>query len=161
MKLMKKRKGVTLVELMAASLVLVMGIAGMFGLWQYNFLNMQRTHSVGAAGQIARGEIEAAKTQGFWNLPLGVVDSVKKVAVNTDSIKYYDSSGVLLSGGLPVASRYYSSQRFITDSNYASTTGGGYGITMETVRAVRCEVKRVSTGATLVTMGTKLVRGGL
>jgi len=161
MKRRKNQRGLTLIELMAAALVLALGIAGMFGLWQYNFVNMQRTHQVGAAGQIARADIEAAKAQGFWNLPLGVINTTTKTALYTGPIQYYDAAGAPLTGGLPVASRYYSSQRTINDANYATTTSGGYGITLETVRTVRCDVKRVSTNTVVYSMGTKLVRGGL
>lgn len=158
----KKNKGATLIELMVASLVMVVGVVGLFSLWTYSYGVIQGQRVVGVAGQIARGDIEKAKVQGFWNLPKGTIGSTKTTAVWTGPTEYFDVNGVKVQATAPNADTYYSLVRQVVDSNFLPLeTGGTYALTGVSLRSVRTTVRRVRDNAVVSTMGTNFSRGGL
>jgi len=63
------RRGLTLIELLVALLLLAVAISGLAGLWSFGFNTTRRSQDTGVAYNIARREIEKARNLGFMILP--------------------------------------------------------------------------------------------
>jgi len=66
---MKHRRGLSLIELLVAVVLLATALAGLIGLWSFGFSTTRHSQDVGVAYSIARQEVERAKNIGFLMLP--------------------------------------------------------------------------------------------
>jgi Tfp pilus assembly protein PilV len=154
---MKKRHGLSLIELLMASLVAVLGVVGMFSSWGYcnRIIVGQRTTNM--AYQLARADIERAKVLGFANLPLGTLDVAKTTAVYTAPTEYFDASGAKLANS---TGAYYSVVRTVTDKQFLAA-GSTYSLLSTSIRTVKTKVSKVQGNAEVVTMATNVIQGGI
>jgi hypothetical protein len=163
--MIKRQRGIALLELIIASVIFAMAMLGMFQAWRLCFSLSAQGKEEAVASQIGRAELELSKIQGFYNVPIG--DSiVSGVAPYTgtwsEAAKYYDINGLPLDASAPAAQRIFSSERSGTDVGVLRVLDGSqYTLAPTTLRSVLVTVKRVSTGEKLRTMGLHLTRGGL
>jgi len=64
------RRGMTLIELLVAVLILGVSLAGLVGLWAFSFNTTAHSQDIGVAYSIARQEIERVRNIGFLWLPV-------------------------------------------------------------------------------------------
>ncbi|MDX2064316.1 MAG: type II secretion system protein [Fimbriimonadaceae bacterium] len=152
----RSRRGFSLVELLVASVVATIGIAGMATAWMFNLRTIGQQRLISVAGQIARTEVENAKALGFANLPLGTLSG--STGTHTSSLEYYTIDGVKTTS---TTNRYYSVQRVTTDTNVTAGSGTAYTLNDASRRAVVVTVRLVSDNSILSQMGTIVVRGGV
>jgi prepilin-type N-terminal cleavage/methylation domain-containing protein len=152
----RSRRGFSLVELLVASVVATIGIAGMASAWMFNLRTIGQQRLISVAGQIARTEVEDAKALGFANLPLGTLSGT--TGTHTGAVQFYTIDGVKTTS---TTDRYYSVQRVITDTNVTAGSGTSYTLNDASRRAVVVTVRIVNGNAILSQMGTYIVRGGI
>jgi hypothetical protein len=160
---MTRRRGIALIELIAASLVFGLAMLAMFQAWRLCFSLSIEGKEQALASQIARGELEMSKIQGFYNLPIGTLAAYNSYnGTWTEPEKYYDVNGLPLAATALASRRVYSSLRTGTDKGVLkSASGDSYTLASTTLRSVVVKVNRISDGAQLVRMGVHLTRGGL
>lgn len=66
-----RSRGITFIELLVALLLLAVCLIGLVGLWSFGFNITGHSQDVGAAYNIARREVEKARTVGYMLLPEG------------------------------------------------------------------------------------------
>jgi Tfp pilus assembly protein PilW len=140
---------VTVVEVLAAALIVSVAVAGAVSLY-VAMLTMTRTNRDGTtASELARYATEQARFKGFTNLADG------------SSVRYYNSSGAISSeASSSGSSSYFSVTTAVsTDKTQSSTTGSR--ISPLALRTVTVTVRRLSDSRTLETWGTYLARGGV
>lgn len=166
-----KLRGVALVELLAASLIVAVALGGLFALWTVAMAQIQRSHLLSISTQLARADLEKVKVQGFTNLrrPTGAtfttgtrsIDGVARAtAAWTGTMEYYDVTGALLTNGQPVASRRFTLVRYGLDVG-VTVVGSNYVLSPTALREVRVTVTDLRDAPSPLTMGTALVKGGL
>jgi prepilin-type N-terminal cleavage/methylation domain-containing protein len=64
-----RQRGLTLIEVLVALLLLAAGLSGLMGLWTFGFNVTRHSQDLGVGYNIARQEIERAKNIGFLLLP--------------------------------------------------------------------------------------------
>jgi prepilin-type N-terminal cleavage/methylation domain-containing protein len=171
----KGRRGFSLAEVLAASLILGVAISGMFSLWNVCNNSIRNSGEINQAGQIARAELERAKVYGAQNFPFGVYSSGTQTATwtgafdpsansgaggwSSGAVSYYDYQGGWLATSSGAA---FSVQLSLTDSNVLpAVTGTGYDIDLRSRRAVVATVTQLRDSTVLFKSGTNLVVGGL
>jgi hypothetical protein len=163
--MIRRQRGVALVELVIASVIFAIAMLGMFQAWRLCFNLATEGKEEAVASQIGRGELEMSKIQGFYNLPIGsnVVNSTAPFnGTWTEADKYYDADGTALPSGAATTRRVYSSSRSGSDAGVLRVLDGtAYALAPTTLRSVVVTVKRVSDSKVLRTMGVHLTRGGL
>jgi len=160
----KTGKGFSLVEVLIAALVIAVGLAAVVSLWTTSFTQIEEARRQEVAAQLARHDLEKAKVQGFWNLPLGTLANVGgyQVGIWTGPIEYYDRSGNPLDFGDPEAARCFSLQRVVTDYSVApAKESTQYILLFNSKRIARTVVRSYSNGELRADMGMCLVRGGV
>jgi len=65
------RRGLTLIEVLVALLLLAAALSGLIGLWAFGFNTTRHSQDWGVGYSIARQEVERAKNIGFLLLPEG------------------------------------------------------------------------------------------
>jgi prepilin-type N-terminal cleavage/methylation domain-containing protein len=65
------RRGLTLIELLVALMLLAVAVSGLMGLWSFGFNTTKHSQDLGVAYNIARREIEKARNVSFMVLPEG------------------------------------------------------------------------------------------
>jgi prepilin-type N-terminal cleavage/methylation domain-containing protein len=66
-----RSRGLTLVELLVALLLVGVALGALVALWPLGFTTTQRSQDIGVGYNVARQEIERAKNMGFLLLPEG------------------------------------------------------------------------------------------
>jgi hypothetical protein len=157
------RSGIALIELIAACVIFALAMLAMFQTWRLCFSLSIEGKEQALASQIARGELEVSKIQGFNNLPLGTLTSSTSYTGKwTEAARYYDANGVALASTAPSAMRAFYSVRSGTDSDVLrSATGDSYTLASTSLRSVVVKVYRVLDNQLLVKMGVHITRGGL
>ncbi|HSI72111.1 MAG TPA: hypothetical protein VK934_02955 [Fimbriimonas sp.] len=160
---MGRRRGIALIELIVACLIFALAMMAMFQAWRLCFSLSVEGREQALASQIARGELEMSKIQGFNNLPLGTLSSSTAYTGKwTEGARYYDFNGVPLSSTAPASLRAYYSVRNGTDTDVLrSATGDSYTLATTSLRSVVVKVYRVLDSQQLVKMGVHITRGGL
>lgn len=159
-----KRRGFTLVEALVASLVIALSLAALVTIWTTSLTQIEQSRRFEVASQLVRHDLEKAKVQGFWNLPLGLMTVVNGVDVGqwVGPVEYYDRTGILLDDNAPVELRCFAVQRVITDYGVAkSKVSNEYTLLFDSTRTARTTATAVSTGELQAEMGIVVVRGGL
>lgn len=134
------RRGLTLIELLVALLLLAVALAGLMGLWTFGFNVTRHSQDIGVAYNIARQEVERARAIGFMLLPNGT------------QTRGYDGLG----NPTTAASPHFTATTTVTtlpDQNGQQTTRSLRELTVTVVARDQGEVLFQST--------TYLTRGGL
>jgi prepilin-type N-terminal cleavage/methylation domain-containing protein len=152
------RRGASLPELLVALLILAVGLMGMMSAYGMIFTSIDGSGKLNSAHHIARRGVERVKVAGFWNAPIGALQS--GVGVYDYPAGYYSDTGELLPDS---TGAFYRLDIQVTDAPVMPVTGGTneYALSSRTRRNVSSTVVRISDGEVLATMGTLLVRGGL
>jgi hypothetical protein len=161
---MSRRRGVALIELIAACLIFAVAMGAMLQAWRLCFSLSAQGREQALASQIARAELEMSKIQGFNNLPLGTLvnGSDPYTGKWTDPAKYYDIDGLELASTAPASARAFSCVR--TGRDYGvlkASSGNTYTLASTTLRSVVVRVYRLADNSQLVRMGVHLTRGGV
>jgi len=167
----KSARGFTLVELLVASLVFAVTIAGALSVWAAATTSIVRTSEEVICAQLARTDIEKAKATGFDNLSTGALSGGTGTYTGTTTnstyvSEFYTQAGAFVSYGTsllsaPPSSAYYKLVRVTSDTNVAKGAGTSYKVTTESTRTIVTTVARVSDNTVMYTMGTVLVKAGI
>lgn len=142
------RRGMSLVEVLVAALILGVSLAAMVGLWYFSANMTASAEDTAVAYNLARKAIEGAKETGFFNTP--------EASTSTPVTHYYDASESL-QDGTPSAARYRVTTSVVS-SSYAS--GSTTVPANNATRTVIVTVFLSSNGSALYSTGTYLVRSG-
>jgi Tfp pilus assembly protein PilV len=166
-----KRRGITYIEALAATLILVIGIGGMFGIWRMSMNSIQNSNEVNIAGELARTDIEEAKIQGYKNLPQGtytgtVIYPPDTAATGygtwTGTTEFYDAMGAQQAIASANTATRFSLQRTIVSYRVLPVQSStAFSLTDNSVRVIKVVVNEYPANTPLVTMGHVLVKGGL
>ncbi|MEZ0325269.1 MAG: prepilin-type N-terminal cleavage/methylation domain-containing protein [Fimbriimonas sp.] len=162
--MVRRQRGVALIELVIASVIFAMAMLGMFQAWSLCFSLSTQGREEALASQIGRAELEISKIQGFDNVPLGTILAgyTPYRGAWSDTVRYYDVNGVALAAGAASNLRFFSSMRSGTDYGVLREQDGTrYRLAPTTLRSILVTVKRVAGNETLRTMGLHLTKGGL
>ena len=142
-------RGAGLVELMVASLLLVIGIMGLVNTWAFSFRVTRNTDDIGIAYSLARQLIERAKMSGFSSAAEGT------------TIGYYTPNQAATTSGSSTA--YFKVTTTVVSDIVASGTAGTAGAVpgQEALRTVTVTVQTISPLKTIFTTKTYLVRAGI
>lgn len=66
-----RNRGISLIELLVALLLLALAISGLVVLWGFGFNTTAHSRDIGVAYSVARQEIESARGMGYMLLPEG------------------------------------------------------------------------------------------
>lgn len=135
-----RKHGVTLMEILVASVILTVGIAGSFSLANYTYTITNSTDSAGAAYNLGRRTLEEAKLNGFDTLAEGVTTN------------YYDTNET------PVANSAGSA--YIVTITVKSNPAPNPTVDPTSLRAVTLNVQSAATNAILYSTTTYLASGG-
>ncbi|HWD38206.1 MAG TPA: type II secretion system protein [Fimbriimonas sp.] len=175
----KRTSGFTLLEALAASVIMAVGITAAYVAWLACYNNYDRARQASQAGQIARQCLEQAKVSGIFNLPLGSMasnglyqwvgsydptsqtwvsgTSASKYVINGYS--YYDVNGFPLTSATSPAVKFISVVQ-ITDYYPVTSTTSAYWFDDQSKRCPVVFVQQVNPTRNLVSMGTTMVMGG-
>lgn len=174
----RRLKGTSLIELLIATTVVGITILGSLKLIVYCYNETFQSRLAAAAGEVARGEIERAKVWGYYNLPTGTYSSTNGgTGTWTGAFDNTQNSGVGgwvkstpmlydLNGNQGTAS---STGLWLVVTDTITDTGGtqvlqngsAYNLDLYATRSFVVVVTNAVTGATILTKGTTIVRGGL
>jgi Tfp pilus assembly protein PilV len=143
------RRGITLVETLAAALIVSIAVGGAVSLYTSMLTLTKNTRDATTGAQLARHTTENIRMDGFTN------------AVDGTSTLYYGSAGTLSSASTTRSgTSYYSVTTTIsTDKTQTSTTGTR--IAPLALRTVTITVRRLTDNSVLETWGSYLARGGV
>ena len=168
-----RRRGVSLIESLAAALVLSVATGGLFAAWGVGSRAIDGGRKLNVATGIGRGMVELSKAQGWARLtrPAGssfaygtaTVDGiVVRTAVWTEPELFFDDRGAPLATNAPVASRRFGAVRAVSDVGVRlAVSGGGYVMNDNGMRRVVVTVRNVATSETLLIIGTQMAKGGV
>lgn len=157
-------RGFTLIETLVAALVIALCVAALITIWTASLTQIEQSRRFEVASQLVRHDLENAKAQGFWNLPLGTMTNVGGHSVGqwVGPIQYYDVRGQLLDSSAPIEGRCFVMQRVITDYGVAQDKNSTlYTLLFDSTRTVRTVARSVKSNEIQAEMGTCIVRGGL
>jgi type II secretory pathway pseudopilin PulG len=165
----RRQRGVTLLEALFATLVASVAIVAMFASWGTCFKQSANTSKIVAAEEVARQQIEIAKTFGAANIPTGTYNSSTSAGTWTGAFipatgwtqsgtAYYDKNGSQLTSS---TNAVYSVSVTFTDTTVQQGSGTAYTIQATSLRNEVVTVTLISSGATEFMMGTDLIEGGL
>lgn len=152
--LMRKRKtsrqweqGTTLIEVLIASMILVVGLMGLTGLWAYAETLTVDTDEIAIAYNLGRQALEQVKVAGFTQAPEGT------------TVAYYNAN----QGAATSGTARYTVATGVVSSAVASGTAGSSGATpsQSALRTVTVSVRRGNAGRLLYATNTYLVGHGI
>lgn len=172
----KRQRGFSLLEAIAAGVILAVSLVALFSLWNVCFIRIQSSGEISSASQLARAELERAKIFGASNFPIGTYNSGTGVATWTGSFdptansgagnwvsndfEYYDLAGTRVATSTTAGARY-SVQISVIDSGVLVGTGNSYTLAVTSRRAMVATVRRLPEDAVIFTAATNIVVGGL
>lgn len=174
----RTRAGTSLVELLAATLILGVSIIATFSIWSACGRLILHGRDASMADNIARAEIEEIRVLGYANLTLGArsvqtslwgtalstlgtVGGGASAVVGTQSLttKSFDMNGTSVANGSALAA--YTLETDIADLDVLDASTA-YEVHSASRRFVRVRVFRVpNVSSPVVTVVTELVQGGL
>ena len=150
----RRRKGVTYIEVIVASLILAISLCAMASMWYFSFNMSGNTDSKGVAYAIGRHALEEVKETGF------------RYAAEGTTTLYYDSSGGSESTTKQSNSAYQVT--VVVTSDKLSTSDSGSSVPADdalrsVVVTVTLLVNQGSTtsGTAVYTTGTYMARSGV
>lgn len=150
----RRRKGVTYIEVIVASLILAISLCAMASMWYFSFNMSGNTDSKGVAYAIGRHALEEVKETGF------------RYAAEGTTTLYYDNTGGSESTTQQSSSAYQVS--VVVTSDKLSTSDSGSSVPADdalrsvvvTVTLLKNEGSTTS-GTTVYTTGTYMARSGV
>jgi Tfp pilus assembly protein PilV len=144
-----RKRGITLVELLVAALLMSIGLMGMVQMWAFSYTMTSRTDDLSIAYNLGRQEMERVKMSGFTGAAEGTVD------------KYYDVNQVYL-GSTPGTSRFHCSVSVVSSAVKSGSIGTAGAVPDDAaLRTVTVTVRRTGSAGSLYTSSTYLVKGGV
>ena len=145
----RRSRGAGLVELMVASLLLVIGIMGLVNTWAFSFRVTRNTDDKGIAYSIARQLVERIKMSGFTSTAEGTTTA------------YYTPNQAATSSTSTTA--YFKVTTSVVSDMIQTGTAGVVGAVPkpEALRTVTVTVQTLSPLTTVHTTRTYLVRAGI
>jgi len=168
------------VEQLIAALLMSVAVAGVITMFVYTDRLINNTRATHAATQLARQEMEIAKAWGYDNLPLGTYSAGTNSATwsgsydptlnsgaggwSSGNSAFFDINGTRVASGS--ASQAYQLTTTITDTSVEppdpnSGNAVAYALGFLALRKVGVSVVQLSTGSTIISMGTYIVKGGI
>lgn len=144
----RRRRGVTIVETLVASLILGTGLAAVVSMWYASYSMSNQTDTKGIAYAIGRHALEEVKETGF------------RYAMEGTTNLYYDSGGANESTAQGTSSIYQVTTTITSDKLSTSSTGSQIPAD-DALRTVVLTVTYLPKTQTLYSTGTFLVRSGL
>src|SRR5579884_3293405 len=146
----RRRKGVTYIEVLIASLVLAISMAAIVQMWYVSY-NLSATDDLkGIAYSIGRRRVEAARETGYYNIPLSPASTTY----------YYDSTGGSESTTKSSSSLYQATVTVSCDQT--TTDSNGNTVVADTgLMTVTVSVSMIGGSSTLYSTTTYLSRAGL
>lgn len=142
-------QGITLVELLIASLLLAIGLMGLINAWIFSYNITTSSDDLGVAYNLGRYAMEQVKMNGFSGQPEGTVT------------KYYDGSETQVAQTSP-SNRYTVTVSVVSDAVKSGTAGQAGAVPADNaLRTVNVTVKLSGTNTILYQTGTYLVRAGI
>jgi prepilin-type N-terminal cleavage/methylation domain-containing protein len=132
-----RNRGVTLVEVMVASLILVVGMMGITTAWIFSMNLTRTTDETAVSFNIARSTVERIRGIGFQFTPIATTEA------------FYDSSGITAGKN----GAYYRAVTKVSEAGMAAPPLDQ--------KEIRVTVNRVSDGKVLFATRTYLTLGGL
>ena len=144
-----KKRGITLVEILASSLILAVSLTAAIKLFAFSMTLVEKTGDEGIAYNIARRALENTRQKGFkyQNLPDG------------STTLYYDSLGNNQASASFTGAKFKLVQSVSSDK--MATLPTGTVPADNALRAVVIQVYRLPENELLQTTGTYLARGGI
>ena len=144
----RRRRGIAFVEVLVASAILAVSLAGVASMWYFSYNMSTTTDTRGAAYAIGRHVLEEIKETGF------------RYASEGTTTLYYDSNGGSASTTSSRSSAYQVTV-VITSDKFSTSTSGGTVPADDALRTVVLTVTRLSDNTTVYQTGTYLVRSGV
>ncbi|MGC8666678.1 MAG: prepilin-type N-terminal cleavage/methylation domain-containing protein [Chthonomonadales bacterium] len=142
-------QGITLVELLIASLLLAIGLMGLINAWVFSFNITTASDDLGVAYNLGRYAMEQVKMNGFAGQAEGTVTT------------YYDGSETPVAQASP-SNRYTVTVSVVSDAVKSGTAGQPGAVPADNaLRTVNITVKLSGTNTILYQTGTYLVRAGI
>ncbi len=147
--LMKRRRGVTFVELMVASLLVAIGLGGLVHMWAFSFQVTVNNEDIGMAYNLGNQRMEAVKIAGFANAPEGTTST------------YYDGNEMPVAAGA-TAALYRLDVNIVSSAVTSGTAGMSGAVPADTaLRTVTITGTVIPSGKTLYRTYTYLAKGGV
>jgi prepilin-type N-terminal cleavage/methylation domain-containing protein len=146
----RRRRGVTLIEILVASLIVSVCVASLTSLWSFSYTLTTRTYDQDAAYALARNTLEAIKQTGFTY--------TAEAPTNAPVVHYYKAD-MTPTDNNTAAARYKVSASVVSDlivsgSNPVQPANNA-------LRTVTVTVALYPGGQTIYQSGTYLVRAGI
>lgn len=146
----KKRRGVTLIEILVASLIVGVCVTALTSLWSFSYTLTTRTYDEDAAYALARNALEAIKETGF---------AYTAEASTSAPVVHYYRADMALTDNDTAAARYKVSASVVSDlivsgSNPVQPANNA-------LRTVTVTVALYPGNQTIYQSGTYLVRAGI
>ena len=153
----QRRRGVTFIEILIASLILGLMLSSLVRFWYFSFTMTSNADSQGLAYSIARRVMERAKETGFTYTPEGT------------SVLYYDenggnesasSMGTVMPDGTTKRPTFAVTTTVVSD-RFTTNAQGVTSPALNSLRTVTVTVTLVTSGKVLYQTSTYLARGGV
>jgi len=165
----RAKRGVTLIEILIAALIIVTAVAAMFATFGTAFTRSSHNGMIVAAEEVARAQIETAKVYGPFNIPTGTYSTSTSTGTWTGAYipatgwtvggtAYYDGNGNQLTSSTGAV---YSAQMTFTDSYVQQGSGTTYTIQSTSLRQGLCTVVNLTGITSTFQMATSLIQGGV
>jgi Tfp pilus assembly protein PilV len=141
-------RGVTFIESLVGTLIVAVGIMGLFAMATFVYTLTAKTDGNGIAYLLAKRRCEEVHTLGSYNVPEGTTNY------------YYDANGANQTTTASSTSRYRVTTT-VTSNETAIDASGHVVPALSALRTVDVAVYRQTDGVQLVHTGTYLSRGGL
>lgn len=146
----RRRRGVTYVEVLVASLILTVCVAGIVHMWYMAFNLSVQTDQQGIGYAVGRRGIEKVKQTGFYNTPLSPATTTY----------YYDATGA--NESTTSSSSTVFKMTIAVSCDQTTTDSNGNTIVADTgVLTATVTVSLNATGKTLYSSSTALARAGI
>ena len=143
----RARRGVTLIEVLIASLMVSVNLAGVISFWSFAFSLSAQADRLGVASSLGRHALEAVRQTGFTSTPEGT------------STLYYDNQGGNQTTTQTAGQDYSVTTSVVSDATIAGSNPVQPALTA--LRTITVTVKLISSGQTLYQISTYMARAGI
>jgi len=148
-----KRRGLSLIELLVAVVILGLALAGLMGLWTFSFGATGHSQTIGVAYNVARREIERQRTVGYLLAPDGTVaNGYKLQVVNVGGLQ--QRTWVVTTPDDPRA-------RFVATATLTTLPDAGGSINATCLRRLHVQVLSTERNEMAFVTTTYFARGGI
>ena len=143
------RSGLSFIEVLVATLILVVSLMAMMSLWSANMSLTERHADSTMAYNLGRSMMERIKLQGFDVVPEG------------QTILFFDANGGQESDTQSGSHKFQVNIDVLSDSLSVNGTTGEITIAEDAIREVKVTVTRIRGNSVQRVTGTILVRSGV